>query len=448
MSRVIYDFLVDSILFDDIAIQTQFKDVSKNELEKILLEYREHCIKNIDTIVKEVKSNASTLKVVSTLKEIPYSTLKQCALYIQQFIIDDPLFMLTRVESEASEVMTTYLGFEKDGINKESLSKAVSLLKSLTPMVAGDYIKLFPISFYFEPPDKLPINYSETLYRDALPREILEYCYKHAQVQSMAKTERGWETLPKLDLTPSILIDFKNKNDRKAWVYHYHKMKPIKFEDDFMDIQMNLAEYPMDKNTWDLWVYQSLNQAAKAEVETLYFENLIASDLNATYLCTNDFHADLLTLSFPIEETIQTATASQLLNLEVPFLEKINTERLMSIRNQEQIFENFRIDLEKQFRELRLISDPTELAKRQENIMHELGTVRIQEIDQKLKSLRSKGLSELLISMGGLAGIVQTSGWSLLAASVATVQGFKTYSEYKNSIRQNPSFFLWKVLKK
>jgi hypothetical protein len=212
---------------------------------------------------------------------------------------------------------------------------------------------------------------------------------------------------------------------------------------------MSLAEYPMDKKEWDIWAFQSVSRSAKAVVDKIYYENLVASNLKATYLTDNLFTSTLLTKNLSVKETVETASATQFMNMELPFLDKVDIDKLMTIRNFEaDTFTNFRTELEKQFRELRTVSDPKEIKLRHENIIHELGNVQVKKIDQKLKSLKRKGFVDGALLLGGLAGTIQTAGWSLLASALATVSGYKSYQEYKDSLLENPSYLLWKVIKK
>ena len=135
--------------------------------------------------------------------------------------------------------------------------------------------------------------------------------------------------------------------------------------------------------------------------------------------------------------------------LELPFLDKVDIGKLMTIRTFEaDMFTSFRMELERQFRELRTVSDPKEIKLRQENILHELGDVQVKKISQKLDSLRRKSFTDAVLLIGGLVGTVQTAGWSLLASALATVSGYKSYREYKDNLSENPSYLLWKVLEK
>lgn len=90
--------------------------ISDTEIEKELQRYREYVLSNISNILDEFVSNTNLISVTieSFYKRPDDNLLKQLALYIDQVIISDPLFELTEIRSESSEVMSKYYGM-KDG---------------------------------------------------------------------------------------------------------------------------------------------------------------------------------------------------------------------------------------------------------------------------------------------------------------------------------------------
>lgn len=160
---------------------------------------------------------------------------------------------------------------------------------------------------------------------------------------------------------------------------------------------------------------------------------------------------DLLNQFFQKKNEIQTNTANTILNLELPFLENVDIAKLMSIRLQHgEEFQNFRVHLDKQLRELRLVEDPEELQIKAENAFHELSEVQIQAINQKMSQMRrSAGLLDGIVLMSSLSTAISTGSLTTLglsAAAVTIARGLKSFVDYDNQIKQNPAFFLWKVL--
>lgn len=450
MGSITYDFLANSVLFNQNEIKKNYRSLTDNQIEDVLLDYRNHCLGNISGLQNEIKENKSSLKVLSGIEKIPYETLKQGALYFDQFIIYDPLFQFGHQKGEATNVLSDYLGFQREqGIDRKKLGEIASLLKTITPMIAADYVKILPLSYSFEPPKDVPIKLPVNYYADDLPKELMDFCRERVVLQSMKPVEGGWQILNENDLTPGIFISFNDLEKHHGLIYNYFYQQWEETEDKRYRVRLELAEYPVDKKEWDIWTYQSINKSAKTVVDKILYENMVATDLKATYLTDNTFTSDILKLNLGSKETVETSSATQFMNIELPFLDDVDIHKLMNVREFEaETFTNFRIELERQFRELRYVTDPYEIELRKENIIHEIGKVQVKKIDQKFSQLKRKGLIDASILLGGLAGTVQTAGWSLLASAIAISSGYKTYNEYKEKLKENPSYLLWKSLKK
>ena len=92
---------------------------------------------------------------------------------MDKVFINDPLFELTRIEGEQSQVVGQYLGMEDTGIDREKLSEAIDYMKTATPMVAGQFAKFIPMSYIHEPPNKTPIYHSQNYFADVLPKDLI-----------------------------------------------------------------------------------------------------------------------------------------------------------------------------------------------------------------------------------------------------------------------------------
>ncbi|MCT4636582.1 MAG: hypothetical protein N4A72_02645 [Bacteroidales bacterium] len=454
MGSITYDFLADSLFLHQASLENGFKNETENRIEKELQDYRNHCITNYNDLIGEICNCDSFLKVFSSSEKTSINLLKQTALYIDQFIIADPLFNLTDIQSEMTNVTAKYLGYQNDGsIDREKLRKAGHFLKEITPMVAGDYIKIFPLSYHFEAPKQIPFNLPHDYYNGVLPKEIMDFFWQNVSVRSMEKMESGgWQVIEdKLYPCRSIVVDFKNTNFKSSMIYHLFEMEVMDFNEEtgLATFRQTLPDSAPDKNYFNAWVTQSINSASKAYFDRVFKENFISSNLNSTYLCDNEFTGNLITQNYNIKETIQTETANGLLNFDLPFLDNIDVEKLMSIRELDSdIFTNFRIELEKHFRELRSLEDPMLIEQKTENIFHELYDVQIQKIKQKINHINKQVATNSLIAFGGLAGSFSTGGYSLLATALALGKGYKDYVDYREKVKENPSYLLWKIRKK
>lgn len=455
MGSVTYDFLADSIFFHKKSIEDKFKKESNSRLEKELETYRNHCIKNQKVLIDEIRTRDSFLKVFSSMERVQLNLLKQTALYVDQFIVYDPLFRHTNFQSEIAKVTGQYLGYNQDeGIDKNAISKSAKFLREITPMVAHDFVKIFPLSYHFEAPLQIPINLPVDYNNGILPKPILEFFWEHASVRSMRKddTGRGW-IVDKDKLYPcrGIVIDFKESNFNRSVIYHLFEMEVLEFDEKtgLATFRQTLPDTIPSKEHFNAWVTQSINSASKAYFDKTFTESFIAASLNSTYLCDDNFTSKLVSRNFETRETISSFTATQILNIELPFLENIDIQKLMDVREFEQdVFTNFRLELEKSFRDLRNEKDENILKQKAENIFHELNEVQNHKIKLKMQQMKKRLAANTAIGIGGLVGSVQTSGLSLIATAIGLAKGYKDYVKDNTQIKENPSYLLWKTRRK
>jgi len=455
MGSQTFDFLTDSFLFKDALIQSQFSTVTELEIQKELNRYRDFCLSKQSELEQEILISESDLNVISDVEMPDLNLLKQNAFYVNQHVINDPLFSIGNEENEVSKAMNFYLGSDSKKLSKSTLTKIVTYLKQLTPMVVADYVKLLPVNIFLEPPEQLPILYSENLFSDVLPSSLIRFFYDNTVINSLerAKGNPSFIRLEELKPGREIMIRFNNHTDRGyGYILLESEFEPLDEQEGQFKAVMTLPDNPPDLDTFSNWVNQSFYLSSKKAYDEVFERSLIANRFGASYLTESRFVFDLLSQFFSTKNDIPTNTANVLLNIELPFLEKIDVSALMEIRmNYGEEFQNFRLYLDKQFRDLRLVKDPNELKLKAENALHELNDVQIQAINQKVRQIRRSVALDAVVLVGGLLAAVQTGPWSiagLAAAATTAARGYKPFVDYSSQVRQNPAFFLWQALKK
>lgn len=455
MGSQTFDFLTDSFLFQDAFIQSQFSKVSESEIQKELARYRDFCLSKQSELEQEVLLNESNLNVISDIEMPDLSLLKQNAFYINQHIINDPLFAIGYKESEFGKALNSYLGVDSKETNKTILTNIMAYLKQLTPMVVADYVKLLPVNIFLEPPKQLPILYSENLFSDILPTSLIRFFYDNAVIQSLERAKGNPNLIRLEELKPSreILIQFNNHTGHSyGYILWESEFDPLDEQEGQFNAVMTLPEDPPDLDTFRNWVNQSFHLSCKEAYDEVYERSLIANRFGASYLTESRFVFDLLSQFFSTKNDIPTNTANVLFNIELPFLEKVDISALMEIRMYYgEEFQNFRLYLDRQFRDLRLVKDPNELKLKAENALHELNDVQIQAINQKVGQIRKSAAFDAVVLVGGLLAAVQTGPWSiagLAATATAAARGYKPFLDYSSQVKQNPAFFLWQALKR
>jgi len=463
MGSLTFDFLTESFLFKDALIQDKFRTISEQEILDELNKYREFCLSNQAELENEVLTNTSSLKVISDMEMPDLNSLKQSAFYIEHYVINDPIFSLSYrknevnisyTKNEVNKGMNSYLGLNEESINKSNLARVVAYVKALTPMVFANYVKLLPINVFLEPSVQLPILYSENLFSDVLPEPIIDFFHDNVIINSLERLVENPNLIKLNKLQPCREIMFRFKNyTAPSYIYNLFQadFDILDEEDRQFQARMNLPDEPPDRDYFVNWVNQSFYRSCKQLYDEIFEKNLIANRFGASYLSESRFVFDLLSQFFSVQNKIATNTANILLNMELHFIDKVDIPTLMSIRLTDgEEFKNFRLHLDKQFRELRLVKDPDELRLKAENALHELSEVQIHAIKQRIGQIRRVGTFDAVVLLGGLLASIQTGEWSIvgLSAAVAAARGYKPFVDYSNQIKQNPAFFLWKVLEK
>jgi hypothetical protein len=451
MGSKLYDFLTESFLFDDSLIEEQFASMPEEEIRKELSHYREYWFANAAQIEQEVRSNDSALKLFSGLKRTDLRLLKQTALYVDQQILTDPLFDLGREPNPDEDAFNAVFGLRSPGFDKGEVQKAVRYSKALTPMVAGDYVKFFPTSRFFEPLQEIPLTYSKTGFAERVPKELHEFFHSNAHVTS-AKAEGdsiafGWP----LELGRAIAVTFKDHpvvEGGQVFFLAEQEIESVDRENRTADIALYMPGTLPTPARFNSWVTQSINQSAGHVYRRLCVELALADGFGANYLSNSDFTFKLIGQIAPVEDQDAASPVNALLNVELPILEKLDTETLMKVRRDEgEAFAEFRLEWDRQVTALRGISDPEELRRRTEEVIRELTEVQVSKVDRAVAGLKKQLFIDLIISTGTFAGAIQAGGFGILGAAMAALQGYRSYAQYQNAKRANPAFFLWKASK-
>lgn len=437
-----YDFLADSFLFHDRLVSSAYASLTERELAKELQRYRDFCLANRDALISEVLAYDSSLRVFSGLDRVRLSMLKRCALYVHQYIIDDPLIPLSAEKGEFTEAIIKLKRLKSESLDRQDLAARVRFLKELTPMVSADFVKLLPISYAFEPPKELPFLYSETGFSDALPRALMEIFSANAKVRSV----KGNLIMSKLYPCRDISVTFHDCPHCMGYTLFENRVTSLDEKTRTAGFAMTVPDAPPELSRFKAWVNQSVNQTALRVHNWLMTELAFAAQFGAVYSTQSELVCELLNTVLPTNGSIPVETANTFLNLELPFLADVDAGTLMRLRTQEgEAFQNFRIQLEKQMRDLRLESDPDKARIKAENAVHELTEVQVREVGIKLASVKEKAGWTAALATTGFMAAVQTSGVSLLAAAAAAVTGAQAALEYRKEVKRHPAFFMWKL---
>jgi hypothetical protein len=455
MSRLLYDFLSESFLFDDERVNAKYEGISAEELERELESYRKHAIQNLDRLREHLSGERSELSIyfdTAARASPPVPLLKQSLLYYDRAILDDPLFRETHRQGPAQETVSRFLGHRSGEADRERVAKAASFMKQLTPMVAGDFLYFAPISLLHEPPETLVLTASEALFEERVPASLREFFAKRARVQPLERMPGGgWRSNPKSPLGPtrSIVVGFDDYP--QPYIYQLLDTKVLSFDEatGVAQIDQTLPDAPPSEEQFRAWLTQSINQSAgdllrRTEADVM---NAVAS--GSLLLTNSGLVADLLTEGFRASPpTPETEIARLAMNLELPIVQEAGIGDLMRVRVSEgEAFDAFRLALKSKLREMRHVSDAETLKAKIQDYQHELEQVQVPQLGQQIARLKREFMPDIGVGLASLMAAVLSPNATLMGVLVAGFSAAQKAVRYVNTKTQNPAFFLWKLKK-
>jgi hypothetical protein len=451
MGSVTYNFLADSLLFDEGRLEDSFAGVTDGELEAELQRYCGFCEEHAEELFSEVDNHHSSLVVLSD-ESLDTVNLAQAALYVNQYLFHDPILELLNKPIEATRVMNEYLGMKSsDGLDRAKMVKILRQMKTLTPMVAAGFLKFLPLGIGQSNKGELPLKYSDNYFEDVLPQEILRLFREAAVVRTMRRVPQGFVLERTLYPARAVNINFKGHpyHDDFAYLLWEQELENLNEGEGTFKAKLSLPDDAPAPAYFNVWVRQSVNQAAAALFSQAEKTLFTAAKLNAVVGSHSDLLFKAIQKVYKPHSSVPMKTANVLLNLELPFLSGLQIEDLMRLRQEEGgAFRRFRLLLDQKLGGIRAAVDSDEAKREVEFAVHELTEVRMEELDSKIRGVRDKFVANSVVAILGFAAAVQTGGFSLLAAAQGVVGIGKTLVAYRMDIKRNPAFFLWKTLKK
>ncbi len=449
MGSYAYDYLNDSLLLDSTLVTRFYSGVSDAVLEQELIKYREYCLKVLPEIRDVVKSKG-VVSCLATDTLSHASHLKQAALYLEEAVVSDPVFELTDFRTPATEALTSFMGMASlPKVDRQKLAESAIRLIELRPLIAGGYVKLYPITFELEKDSEVPLLYSDVGFEDCLPPSILEQYKASADVRSV-QNDNG-RMLVMRDLYPcrNISIHFQGMESGFAmgYVLTQTEVQPTD-QDGRFSVLNKKSSVPPTKEQFNAWVNQSVNQTARNHYIELSKRIALSEYLGCMFGTEHPFESNLLNMNVGSTD-VQANTLNCALQMDVPFLEQVSATDLMSIRNSDgEAFQSFRAELEKGLREARHETDPRRVKAIIDDTQHELFEVQMRQIAPQMKHIRNTHFAEAGIAVAGLGLSVVTGGASLIATGIAGLNALKSHNDYKSKVTANPSHFLWNVKQK
>ena len=455
MSQVSFGFLRDSILLNPAAQENLFSDLTDKELVTELSTYREHILDRLGELQNEVLDGGNRLGAyfgASLCTEPKIRQLIRAGLYFDQLVIDDPLFPHGREPTSGSEAYAKLVGYEVGPLDRRAVAEAARLVATLQPLVSGGLLKLVPASIQHEPPREVSISYSPTLFSERVPAPLLPWFHDRKEVLPMRRRDgAGWEARrgDKLEPCRAILVRLRGfDGDTTFFLTGIKKHEPVPGRENLVRVTQWIPDEPPDPETFRNWVSQSVNQFSGDVYRRVASDMRNAAGFGTMMFTDSQFVSELLELQMTEQGGIQEDLANLAMRFELPFLDDLAVDDLMTIRELEgEAFENYRLELQRQLRGLRAIGSEEELVRCLEEVQHEMAEVQVRHVQKEVRRLNRDLFRKTVIGAASLAAVVPSQGISLATLLWAGDKIWKHALEY-DEVRREPSYFVWRLLQR
>ena len=455
MSRVSFDYLADSVLLDPAAQKSHFSGLTDEELRAELIGYREHVLGRLEELDQEIRVGETRLGAYfgASMSNGPrIRQLVRAGLYFDLLVVDDPLLPHGREPVSGGKAYAEFLGYGSKPVNREAVAEAASLVTALQPLVGGDLLKLVPASLPHEPPQDLSVSYSPSLFSEAVPPELLPWFHDRAEIVCMRRNESGgWEPRPGGGLTPCRGIMLRLRGLDEPWVFHLAATKigePVPGGKNVRRMTQWFPDELPDAATFQNWITQSVNQVSGGIYRRVASDVRNAVNSGTMMFTDSELVSGLLSLQIQEKGGLREDLADLAMRFELPFLDGVTAEDLVAIRLSEgEAFENYRVELQRQLRDLRTIECEAELVRRLEEVQHEMAEVQVRKVQNEVRRLKQRVLRGAAIGAASLATVMPPQGLSLAGVILAGREFWKGTLEYVE-VRREPAYFVWRLLER
>lgn len=447
MGSPLYDFLHESPLFSESG--SEYRGITDDRLRRELEAYRDHALAEVPAPSRSGRG----FQAFAGTARVPIEHLVRSALYVERYLLDDPLLGFGRPPRDVDRAYDESRGLDPNAVNRGSVAAAATYMKRLAPFVAGGYVDVLPISHVFEPPAQLPVYASPSGFADALPEDVLAWFHRRADVVSVRRDGTGYVTEPDLRVGRGIHVGFEGGDPLTGMIYELFEQRVVDYDEAtrIMRLVQTLPDEPPTREVFDHWVFQSVNKTARVVFDQIATEVALAARVGASYLTPHGLAFDLLQRTQPQPEPLRVHTANTLLDLRVEALEGLSPADVMGVRRDGRAFAAFRMELERQLKDLRAEDDDERRRVKAENAVHEIVEVQRAEVDRAVRDARRAVGTSVAVAGCGLVAAVAGGPVTLTVAGLMTAAGAAIKAtgdvfRHVDAVHERPAYVLWKLL--
>lgn len=442
MSKIAIDLLIEAGLLTSYGKAVNINKLSMDEVSQRIKQYNSA---RISVIESEINSYSTTNKLnalfssSSTRNDMP-NILSSCLVY-DSIILNDPL-----VTSSSD-------------INLVRISNGLRFFEWAFELIKSEFILIIPISYINKPNNNVPILTSEDCFQSSIPREIHDFIHENKIITSVKGNKDG--SMIFLDEDASVnrrtllKVGFKNDYWRLGVGIFKHQTLKNCTENDDGTFSCERVWYPnkkLDFDKFNLWSYQSVNQAMMSRLNNIYNETYIAEKLGHTYVTESNFEAKLLSMS-GLNDSEKKHSSARFLDANHSNIQIDRPETIIELRDKySSAFERFNFSLQSISDELSNVSDE-EFDDKAKKLFHKEIMPQIDEIRSNANAFSGASTKGFLATMTGFSIAIATGSTVPIIPSLliglggAMAETIPLLSNISNN-KKKPSYIWHKIANK
>jgi hypothetical protein len=396
-------------------------------------------------------------------------SLRQLCVYVNRFYIHDPILSLEddflTLDMNFERVIRTRDRKERISQFRNEFRRKLASLLVLRPLAEADILHVTPTSLA-RPKREAGAVYGSDLYGPRgryrgegsmelpvleLAPGLAEYVNEHLEILPI-KVEKGKPFTVDTEAqgpTNSILINFDDEAVPMIFFFSNVSLNEKKGKNALeMRFLYDASQQKIDPETFRNWVLGESQNYVKRRLSDLHSDLYLANLAGAHFLTTIRSSKDLATASLS-KSNSSNAVLNTLLKMELPFLSGVTLQDLANARENEAAFNDFRVALDKAFKEIESIGIE-ERQRRLDEIVRDLILAPLARLDKRMNSLNRDVYIDAALAVGTFVATFVSGGNTLLtvasiAAAAKVLESYKKDKGDQDKIREHPSLFYWEA---
>lgn len=427
MSRLAINLLIDSGLVTAAGRRVDLSGLPDDEVSARISQYINGRAQTIKDELESFESSSSLNALFgSESTEATETKLLPSALVYQSIIIDDPLVSASSTISLAT------------------IEEGVRLFCKYFHLIKADLIKIMPLSLLNRPSDEVPLLHSDDAFRSSIPDELHDFIHGRARLKSVVRDQNGRMLVLNEDASEkrrtALNVGFSGDFWKKGvQLYLFQTIEKVDEVDGGGRCeQVWEPDKCLDKEKFDRWAYQTINQAMRVRLKNIYNETKLAGELGHTYVTESEFESELLSRS-GTENVSSSSRPCKFFDANKALINVDSPETILELREKyPAAFERFNSSVLYAVEHLKDVEPENFEAKAQLYFTNEI-LPQIDELRGNARAIARSATKGALVSLGGIT-TAMLSGSALPLVPSLMVAAAGSASETLDSVGRHQDF--------